>query len=65
MKDLNNRLVEFNRMVDLGFVMFSGEDLQRMPKDYNTDYQEWLNNGAAHFFIVKMTQPYKCLCNYI
>lgn len=60
-KDLNNKLPEFSRLVHIGFVKFSAEDLhlQSMPQEYRTDYLEWLNNGAVEDFILKMTRPYK------
>ena len=57
--DLNKRLPEFPKLVDQGFVRFSMKDLESMPSDYNTDYHEWITNGAIHDFTVKMSQTYK------
>ncbi len=60
-RDLNNNLAEFPRLVNAGLVRFAKKDFHGMPneEDYNRDLHEWVQNGAAVDFITKMASTYK------
>ena len=57
--DLNKKLPEFSTLVDTGYVRFGKKDFDSMPVEYNEDFHEWVQNGAAMDFITKMAVTYK------
>ena len=57
--DLNKKLPEFSTLVYTGYVRFGKRDFDSMPSEYNKDFHEWVQNGAAIDFITKMSTKYK------
>ena len=58
-KELNKKLPEFSNLVTSGMVRFPVRELESMPPEYNSDFHEWLKNGAIDDFITRMSSTYK------
>jgi len=55
---LNDKLPEFNRLIDEGKIVFSERSLDSMTAEYNVAFKEWLG-GATVDFVKKIMTTYK------